>query len=110
MATKPKRLGKVVKVLNAFEVVINLGSRDGVSTDDEFVVYAEGEELTDPDTGESLGTLEIVRGQAFAKHVQDKITTLRSKQAGESSPARFDGVRVGDLARASRKLISTKPR
>jgi len=47
---------------------------------DEFVVYAEGEELTDPDTGESLGTLEIVRGRAYAKHVQKRLTTLRSRE------------------------------
>jgi hypothetical protein len=107
MGQKP---GKVVKILNRYEVVINLGAEDGVKESDEFVVFAQGEEVMDPDTGESLGILEIVRGEALVKHVQPKITTLRSKQGEESSPAPFDGVRVGDLARASRKRIITKPR
>lgn len=73
-----KRTGKVVKVLNNFEVVVNLGAESGVAMDDVFVVYARGEELKDPDTGGSLGTLEIVRGRARAVHVQDRLTTLRS--------------------------------
>lgn len=73
-----KRSGKVVKVLNQFEVVVNLGSLAGVGESDVFVVYAPGDELTDPDTGESLGTLEMVRGKAQAAHVQEKLTTLRS--------------------------------
>ncbi len=75
-----KRTGKVVRVLNPFEVVVNLGSLAGVEKEDGFVVYAQGEELKDPDTGESLGVLEIVRGRARATHVQEKLTTLRSKE------------------------------
>lgn len=75
-----KPTGKVVRVLNPFEVVVNLGSQAGVEEEDGFVVYAQGEELKDPDTGESLGVLEIVRGRARATHVQEKLTTLRSTE------------------------------
>lgn len=78
MGQKP--VGRVVKILNPYEVVISLGAEDGVTKNDEFVVFEQGEEVTDPDTGESLGILEIVRGQAFAKHVQEKLTTLRSRE------------------------------
>lgn len=80
-----KRSGKVVRVLNPFEVVVNLGSLAGVEEEDGFVVYVQGDELKDPDTGESLGTLEIVRGRARATHVQEKLTTLRSTET-ESRP------------------------
>lgn len=80
-----KRTGRVVKVLNPFEVVVNVGSLIGVEEADGFVVYAEGDELKDPDTEESLGTLEIVRGRARATHVQEKLTTLRSTET-ESKP------------------------
>lgn len=104
MVRRQKRLGKVVKILNPFEVVINLGANDGIGAEDQFVVYAEGEELTDPDTGDSLGTLEIVRGQAFAKHVQERLTTLRSRESRDGLLLRlevhpFKDVEVGDLAR-----------
>lgn len=100
MGQKP--IGKVVKILNPYEVVINLGAEDGVTKDDEFVVFEQGEEVTDPDTDESLGILEIVRGQGVAKHVQEKLTTLRSTERtvwGDADPGPLDEVEIGHLAR-----------
>jgi len=97
-----KLVGKVVKILNPYEVVISLGAEDGVAKDDEFVVFEQGEEVSDPDTGESLGTLEIVRGQGRAKHVQERLTTLRSTERsvwGDADPGPLDEVEVGHLAR-----------
>jgi len=71
-------LGKVVRVLSPTELVVNLGSAHGISDTSRFVVFTPGDELTDPDTGEPLGQLEIVRGRAEAKHVQEKMSTIRS--------------------------------
>jgi len=46
----------------------------------------------DPDTGESLGQLEIVRGRGKAKHVQPNMTTVtaltRRKQVIRKEPGR----------------------
>ena len=39
-------------------VIINAGANSGVQPGDRFVVYRTGEELIDPDTGLSLGTME----------------------------------------------------
>lgn len=78
------REGKVVKVLdarqdgNAYSVVVNVGQKDGVKPGAEFVIYALGEELADPDTQESLGRLEIVRGRARVEHLQESMATLRT--------------------------------
>ncbi|UKI42712.1 MAG: hypothetical protein L6V95_07585 [Candidatus Melainabacteria bacterium] len=36
--------------------------------------------MFDPDTNESLGNLEIVKGTGTATHVQEKITTLTTDQ------------------------------
>jgi hypothetical protein len=72
--------GKVVQILNPFEIVVNLGSEQGVTEKTKFVVYAVGDEIRDPDTGESLGLLEIVRGRARVKHRQPKMATLRSER------------------------------
>lgn len=69
----------VVKVLDEYTVVINRGREHGVSKGDYFLVYCvDSEELTDPETGESLGHLEIVRGTGSVIHVQQKISTLKS--------------------------------
>jgi len=70
--------GKVVKVLSPLEVVVDIGNADGVGTSSRFLVFRHGEEIKDPDTNESLGILEIVRGRGEAKHVQEHLTTVRS--------------------------------
>ena len=71
---------KVVTVIGEYEVVINKGSEAGVQDEHEFLIYSLGEDLQDPDTGESLGKLEIVRGKAKVKHVQTLVTTLASNE------------------------------
>ncbi len=70
--------GKVIQVLNPHEVVINLGAEHGIKEGAQFLVFAVGDELRDPDTQESLGALEIVRGRGRATHVQARLTTVRS--------------------------------
>jgi hypothetical protein len=100
--------GKVVRVLSPTELVINLGSSHGVIEDSKFIVFALGEEMKDPDTGESLGQLEIVKGRAEVKHVQEKMSTVRSTEQQKSFTlngvtwieAPLEGVQVGDLVRA----------
>lgn len=72
--------GRVIRVLNPYEVVINLGANDGVTHGSRFLVYALGDEIVDPETGEPLGRLEDVRGRGAAKHVQERFTTVRSSE------------------------------
>ena len=70
----------VVRVLDeGFQVVMNRGLDHGVKQGMRFLVYGlSKEEIRDPETNESLGVLEIVRGTGKAVHVQAKLTTLRS--------------------------------
>jgi hypothetical protein len=61
-----------------WDVVINLGRRDGVALGHKFVIFALGDELTDPSSKKSLGRYEIVRGEATVRHLQEGMCTLRS--------------------------------
>ena len=70
--------GKVIKVMSGTDVVINKGAEDGVRAENRFLVYRLGEEMFDPDTNESLGTLELVCGEGKPEHIQERFTTLRS--------------------------------
>lgn len=71
--------GLVVRKVDEYQLVINRGYSDGVEQGDLFMVYyVEPEELIDPETNESLGKLEVVRGTGKAVHVQEKITTIKS--------------------------------
>lgn len=72
---------KVIKVFEDKEkLTINRGSEDGVQVDQKFLIYQLGEELFDPDTRESLGNLEVVRGIGKVIHVQPRMATLESDQ------------------------------
>lgn len=76
----------VVQKLNEHTLVINRGSIDGIEVGDEFLVYyIDPEEIIDPETGENLGNLEIVRGTAEATHVQSKMTTIKSNRFENTS-------------------------
>jgi hypothetical protein len=70
--------GKVVAVNNEYQVVINKGSAHGVQDGQRFIIVGLGDVLVDPDTGEELEKLEIVRGRAIVVHVQSTIATLKS--------------------------------
>jgi hypothetical protein len=70
--------GKVVHVSDKFSVVINAGAEQDVKVGMKFLVVGLGDLIRDPDTGEELERLEIVRGRAEVVHVQPKLSTLRS--------------------------------
>ena len=50
--------GKIARVLNTRELVINRGSENGVAQDMEFAVMEPQLSILDPETRESLGSLE----------------------------------------------------
>ncbi|MCB1348787.1 MAG: hypothetical protein KDK11_09155 [Maritimibacter sp.] len=71
-------LARVVKVIDDFTVVINRGAKNGVQKGQVFLIFSLGEEVIDPETEESLGALETVRGDASVTHVQEAMSTLTS--------------------------------
>ncbi|MDZ7288342.1 MAG: CsgG/HfaB family protein [candidate division KSB1 bacterium] len=63
-----------VVMMKEDQVIINKGAEDGVKVGERFVIYRAGEEMIDPDTGESLGseetkvgTLEVVNNNFGGK-------------------------------------------
>ena len=69
---------KVAQVRDEYTVVLNKGSEHGITDGQRFLIYAIGDEVTDPDTGKALGALEIVKGTGRATHVQAKMCTVAS--------------------------------
>ncbi len=81
--------GKIAKILGNTEVVINRGRVQGVRQGMQFEIFApDGEEVWDPDTGETLGTVEDVKARAEVTEVKDRLAIARltstSQQAGAS--------------------------
>ena len=70
--------GKVAKILSKGEIVLNRGRSHGVRTGMLFEIFApEGEEVWDPDTGETLGTVEDVKAKAEVTEVKERLAIAR---------------------------------
>ena len=76
------------------KVFINAGSVSGIQTGDVFVIYQKGEELVDPDTGLSLGSMDTKIGAI-------KVTNpnLGEGKASQCSIVSGSGFNRGDFVR-----------
>ena len=70
--------GKVAKILDDKTLVLNVGRAAGVTQGTVFCIYAPVDDVTDPDTGESLGAWEAVKGYVQATHPQERLTVCRT--------------------------------
>ena len=67
--------GKVARVLNSREIAINLGWDDGVEAGMYFnVLDQKSEDVTDPDTGKLLGSVERPKVGVKVIDVQEKLS------------------------------------
>ena len=70
--------GRVAKVLNRRELVINRGSENGVEEGMKFGVIEESEEVLDPETNSSIGTIRRVKIRVKVAHVQPQLAVART--------------------------------
>jgi hypothetical protein len=102
---------RVASVIDPYRVVINKGAADGVRAGQKYLLYVLGPDVKDPESGESLGQLEVLRGNGTVIHVQERIAIVRSSMyrnrgvaamlSGNASDDNvpFEGVSKGDFAR-----------
>jgi hypothetical protein len=81
----PRIEGKVARILNKYEVVINRGSIHGVEEGMRFIIYEPGEDIIDPETQASLGKYEYVKRKVRVVNVSDKFSTAKSDETYETS-------------------------
>jgi hypothetical protein len=68
----------VVEIIDSKTVVINKGKKDGITSEDKFLIYELREEIIDPLTNESLGQLRLKKGTAIVDDIQEKMTIITS--------------------------------
>lgn len=74
--------GKVAKILNSRELVINIGSDHGVEEGMYFeVLDPKGENITDPDTGEILGSIDRPKVSVQVSRVEPRISVASTYRA-----------------------------
>ncbi len=110
-----KKRIRVTNVLSPSQVILNIGSRDGVSENDEFIIYGLSEdEIIDPDTGKSLGHFEHYRGVGIVEQVQGTMCILNALPANRFGPFKlvansisgiFNNPQIGDYAKPNATKI-----
>ncbi|TRV05568.1 MAG: hypothetical protein EWV89_05240 [Microcystis wesenbergii Mw_QC_B_20070930_S4] len=70
---------QIVNILDPYRLVMNRGERNRIQVGRRVLIYGiSEEEIIDPNTGESLGYLEIVKGTGRVINVQDNMATIES--------------------------------
>ncbi|EFJ1801475.1 hypothetical protein HIJ22_003155 [Escherichia coli] len=96
---------KIIHINDNFtQFVINKGENGNIRNGMVFLIYSLGENIIDPDTGIDLGRLEIVKGEAIVHHIQEKMTTLISREFIEE-PVKEETIYKRDIF-AHRRLIN----
>ncbi len=103
MMTSEEQIKVIELIVNddtsrCFKAVINKGGNSSITIGDKFLIVGIGKELFDPDTKESLGYLEIVKGKAIVTHVQPKMSTIESINYKREIPIKTVEETVGGLA------------
>ncbi|MBI2135362.1 hypothetical protein HYU09_05195 [Candidatus Woesearchaeota archaeon] len=78
-------VGKIIKILDEYRVVIDKGYTDGVEKDTIFIIYSEGEIVEDPETKENLGRIEHVKSKIKPLHIQENFTIMETAEKEAST-------------------------
>lgn len=118
---------KVVKIIDEYNIVVNAGSEHGIRKDSRLEIFVPGEEIIDPETNESLGTLDTIKAYLEVKNVFPKMCVCENAETRsvslfmaynltreETKPLNIDSsqisgglnktdkkIRIGDLVRRS---------
>ena len=76
----PLLKGKVLKILDPYRVVVDIGYQDGIKNDMKFIIYELGDEILDPDTGRVIDRLEIIKHNIKVTQIQEKFSIMRSDE------------------------------
>jgi len=88
-ADKTPWYGRIVKA-SGERIILNTGEEDGRDGGERFVVKRAGEELVDPDTGQSLGSEVETIGEI-------KLTKVLGKRLSEATSVKGSGFQSGDM-------------
>jgi len=99
--TEPIR-GKVARILDERRIALNLGYVNGVSVGMYFdVINPNGQDIEDPDTGDSLGSIEFPKVRVRVTHVQEKLSVATTYQTREVNVGGSGGyISLGPFARS----------
>jgi cell shape-determining protein MreC len=87
--------GLIAKVINEYRLIINRGAEEGVEENMTYLVFEVGEEIIDPETGESLGSMEITKGVGKIINVQEKMATIETITTQKIAVSPLESISTG---------------
>lgn len=103
--TKPIR-GKIARVLNTREIALNVGTAQGVTRGMRFDVMDTNEmDITDPDTGKVLGSLERPKITVEIIHVQEDLSVAQTPETSVNVGGTGTLTSLGTLGPVARSLM-----
>lgn len=70
---------KIAKILDEYSVIVNAGTDDGIEVGDQFqILDKKGSAVKDPDTGATIGHLDLIKGTINVSEVQEKMCICTS--------------------------------
>ena len=100
---------KVARVLNSREVVITAGLENGVTVGMHFdVMDPKGENITDPDTGEVLGSIERPKVTVQITQVQNRLAIASTYKKQRVNIGGTGSGLLQDFGSLSRSLMPPK--
>lgn len=79
---------KIAKIISTKQVVVNAGSKSGLKVGDRLEIIDKfgTDPVIDPDTGESLGTLDLPKGNLIVSKVYPDMAIAESPKEPAISP------------------------
>jgi len=100
---------KVARVLNSREIAITAGEEHGVERGMYFdVMDSNGEDITDPDTGEELGSIDRPKVRVKVTQVHSKLSVASTFKKKEVNVGGIGSDFFGAAGALSRSLITPK--
>ena len=108
--TEPIR-GKIARIINAREVILNVGQDQGVRVGMTFdILTPRGFNIKDPDTGKNLGSFQRAKNRIRIIQTQDKLSlasTYRSRSVADALAEAFFGTRASQTATRRKNQFET---
>lgn len=76
---------KIVKIIDEYKVVVNAGGNNFIQEGTILEVYEPGAEVIDPDTKESLGTLDFIKAKLRVVDVFPKMCVCENRETKKVS-------------------------
>lgn len=107
---EPARIrGKVAAILNRRELVLNVGSDDGVQPGMGFAVLnPKGLDIKDPDTQKVIGSVEVPKVTVRAVRVQPRVTVARTFRVTRKNVGGMGTTGLTELFRPPRWVEETE--